>query len=78
MLSPVWRIELIVAFIPLKQDVTGDAAIANEVGSPQPVGVLNGRQREGRITLVGVVPQHSGCEAAGVASGLEQISCVSP
>ncbi len=52
------EIELIVAFIPLKQDVTGDAAIANEVGSPQPVGVLNGRQREGRITLVGVVPQH--------------------
>lgn len=52
------EIELIVAFIPLKQDVTGDAAIANEVGSPQPVGVLNGRQREGRITLVGVVPQY--------------------
>lgn len=41
------EIELIVAFIPLKQNVTGDAAIANEVGSPQPVGVLNGRQRKG-------------------------------
>ncbi len=30
MLSPVWRDRTIVAFIPLKQDVTGDAAIANE------------------------------------------------
>ncbi len=70
MLSPVWRIELIVAFIPLKQDVTGDAAIANEVGSPQPVGVLNGRQREGRANARRRRAATSGCEAAGVASGL--------
>ena len=65
-------------FIPLKTGRDSDAAIANEVGSPQPVGVLNGRQREGRITLVASCRNTSGCEAAGVASGLEQISCVSP
>ena len=50
------EVEFIVAFIPLKQHVTGNAAITNKMGSSQPVGVLNRRQREGGITLIGVVP----------------------
>ncbi len=36
MLSPVWRDRTHRGVYPIKQDVTGDAAIANEVGSPQP------------------------------------------
>ena len=51
------EIELIVAFIPFKQHVTGNAAIANKMGSAQPVGMLNRRQREGRVTLSGIVLQ---------------------
>ena len=54
------EIELIVAFIPLKQDVTGDAAIANEVGSPQPVGVREwaskGRAHNARRRRAAILP----------------------
>ncbi|VEC80438.1 Uncharacterised protein [Raoultella ornithinolytica] len=64
------EIELIVAFIPLKQDVAGNATIANEMCAPQPVGVLNGCQREGHITLTGVVPQYFRLRSARRRLGL--------